>query len=140
MVLVILHFVQLPRKFRENSKYFWYFETEKMKTENTTFLPCGTNIYPPGLLDWASIGIISLARVARRAASDLSRVDMELPASSVSWPTRKTIFWETHLLQWNNLYIISSEPRWCLFHFIEVLNNYIYFFGYPIHRVSLHKH
>lgn len=44
----------------------------------------GMALTTAGLLDWASIGIMSFARVARRAASDLSRVDMELPASSVS--------------------------------------------------------
>lgn len=35
------------------------------------------------------MGIISFALVARRAARDLSRVDMALPASSVSCPRNK---------------------------------------------------
>jgi hypothetical protein len=51
-----------------------------------SFFHRGTKFYAPGLLGGASMGIKSLARVARRAANDLSRVDMELPASSVSCP------------------------------------------------------
>lgn len=42
-----------------------------------------------GLLGCESIGIMSLARVARRAASERSSVDMLLPTSSVSGTERK---------------------------------------------------
>ena len=153
MILIGLHYVHLPRKFRENSNWVLIVDREKIykvvqyniqteaniilqiKEEMPThwsilawkipwteepgrlqakglqrvghdwatrhacltltwycsLLHCGTNCYSPGLLDWESMGIMSLARVARRAASDLSRVDMELPASSVSWPKRKAI-------------------------------------------------
>lgn len=40
--------------------------------------------YSRGLVGWESIGIMSLARVALRAASERSKVDMLLPTSSVS--------------------------------------------------------
>lgn len=99
-------------------------DIEKIKAENTSFLHCSTDLYSPGLLDWASIGIMSLARVARRAASDLSRVDIELPASSVSWPKEKQYSWGTCLLQWYEAtsHIISTGAPMS-FSFVNVLNN-----------------
>lgn len=55
-----------------------------MLMKSISLLICVFRLHSPGLLDWASMGIMSLARVALRAASVLSSVDMELPASSVS--------------------------------------------------------
>lgn len=47
--------------------------------------------YLRGLLGCESIGIMSLARVALRAASERSNVDILLPTSSVSGPTKSNI-------------------------------------------------
>lgn len=45
--------------------------------------------YSRGLFGCESMGIMSLARVALRAASERSNVDMLLPTSSVSGPREK---------------------------------------------------